>query len=137
MMSAEQTSKLGLNGPGKGDITSAYAKYAGPSCTWSGEKMSSLGVAFLLGNKNGLSDMYRGNNAGFYPYFEPTTVDGYPAVMADRVDNRASGFCQVAVGLNDKLMFTAKIINGSNGRQSCADAKSAAAEVLRTVKGND
>lgn len=136
VLTSHQLARLDVDGPGNPDTSSGLAAYGGPSCAWSNrEEANGIAIGFPVGNARGLADLYRGDAAGLFPYFEPTEITGYPAVLADRSDRRADGFCQVAVGLSDKLTFIARKNNG-DGFQSCSDAKQIAAAALRTVKGN-
>lgn len=127
---------LNLPAQGKPDTDSQVARTAGPSCLWqNSDTPSSVGVGFLSGNKNGLDDTYRGHKQGsFKGYFEPTDVDGYPAVFNDAGDYRDTGTCNITVGISDTLAFRAAE-SGRLGRKSCDRAKEVAAAVIQTLKG--
>jgi hypothetical protein len=90
-------------------------------------------VGFLTANKNGLSDTYRGK-ARFKGYFEPTEVDGYPAVFNDLGDYRNDGTCNITVGISDTSEFRVGVQYTKLGAKSCDRAKEAAAAVIKTVK---
>jgi Protein of unknown function (DUF3558) len=107
----------------------------GPTCQWiERDAGSSLEVGFLTGNKNGLADTYRGRDR-FKGYFEPTQVDGYPAVFNDLRDFRGDGTCNITVGISDTLAFRTAVQDGKLGQKSCDRTKQAAAAVITTLKG--
>ncbi|MBP2331015.1 hypothetical protein JOF56_011400 [Kibdelosporangium banguiense] len=91
-----------------------------------------MGVGFLVGNKNGLSDIYRGRDR-FKGYFEPTQVDGYPAVFSDSGDYRSQGTCGIAVGISDTMTIRVSE-QGRLGVKSCDRAKQVASMVIQTIK---
>jgi hypothetical protein len=135
VLSPAQLAILGISAPGKPTTTGAVAAQAGPFCTWHAapEVNSTVGVGFLTGNKNGLSDTYRGRSD--FGYFEETTVDGYPAVFADGNDGRPVGACGIAVGISDTLAFSVSEQGNRKGQASCDRAKQVATAVLATLKG--
>jgi hypothetical protein len=126
-----QLTTLGITTPGKPETTGAVAEQAGPMCTWIAEgPHRNYGFGFLTGNKNGLSDTYRGSWGG---YFEPTTVAGYPAVFNDVVDSRDEGICNLTVGITDDLTFRIDL-TADLGRESCDRAVQLAELVVATIK---
>jgi hypothetical protein len=128
-----QLETLNLPKPGRPDTDSALARSAGPSCLWqNSDTPSTIGFGFLSGNKNGLSDTYRGRER-FEGYFEPTEVDGYPAVFDDTSDFRADGSCNITVGISDTLAFRAAE-DGPLGVKSCDRAKQVASMVIQTIR---
>lgn len=131
-----QLATFGVSTPGKPTTTGAVAEHAGPYCIWHAapEVNSTISVGFLTGNKNGLSDTYRGRDD--FDYFEETTVDGYPAVFADGHDGRPVGACGITVGISDTLTIRALEQGNRKGQASCDRAKQLAAAVLATLKGN-
>jgi hypothetical protein len=67
----------------------------------------------------GMSDLYA--KASTIAYWQPTTVDGYPAAFGDAIsDGRAQGDCVINVGVNDHLAFFAGYDNPDNVSQACA-----------------
>ncbi|MFL6141551.1 MAG: DUF3558 domain-containing protein [Labedaea sp.] len=134
-LSPAQLATFGVSAPGTPTTTGAVAEYAGPFCTWHAapEVNSTIGIGFLTGNKNGLSDTYRGRHD--FGYFEETTVDGYPAVFAEGSDSRSTGACGITVGISDTLAFDALEQGNRKGQASCDRAKQVAAAVLATLKG--
>ncbi len=128
-----------ISKPGKADVDSETAKLAGPACIWTSDDQpisKSYNVGFLTGNKKGLSDTYRGGKKAFPGYFEPTEVDGYPAVFNDLIDARKNGSCNVTVGISDTLAFRAAVTFPTQvGAASCDSAKQLASAVIQTLKG--
>lgn len=134
-----QLSSFGITGAGRPDTTSGVAEASGPGCTWSNEQdYSAIAVGFITGNKHGLDDLYQAKvmqPPGYFGYFEPTTVDGYPAVFNDGTDGRSTGRCALAVGVNETMtLFTQQ--QGGDGPKSCSVAKQVAAAVITTLKGD-
>lgn len=82
VLTQAQLADFGVTEPGEADTEGPLGKDA-PGCIWHAdpEVNSSIDVSFLVSNKNGLSDTYRGKDR-FDGYFEPTTVDSYPAVLS-------------------------------------------------------
>jgi hypothetical protein len=80
-----------------------------------------------------LSDTYRGRDR-FKGYFEPTDVDGYPAVFNDPSDFRGSGSCNITVGISNTLAFQLSADDGKLGTKSCDRAKQVASMVIQTIK---
>lgn len=139
VLTPAQLQSLALPAQGKPDTDSQVAKTAGPRCFWINNDTppTAIGVGFLTGNKRGLSDTYRGHEQGNFPgYFEPTEVDGYPAVFNDLSDGRAGGDCTITVGVSDTLALRASH-QGSRftGPAACDRAKQAAALVIQTLRG--
>ena len=135
VLSRSQLSPYGV-GAGTPNTSGAVAENAGPSCSWANtDEGSGITVGFFVGIRDGLTGLYRGNSLGRFPYFEPTSIDGYPAVLADFVDRRSDGSCQMVVALNDKLAVGVNRVRG-NPEQACSDARNIASNRLRTVKGS-
>lgn len=136
VLSQTQLATFGVSRPGKPDTDSEIAKRVGPDCVWHAdpEVNSTIGVGFLTGNKHGLSDTYRGRDR--FDYFDETSVDGYPAVFADGIDGRASGVCNITVGISDTLTFSASEDGGRKGQGSCDRAMQVATAVIATLKAS-
>jgi Protein of unknown function (DUF3558) len=136
VLTAAQRKDFNISRPGEPDTDSTIAKFSGPGCSWrNDDEPVSTGyfMSFLSGNKNGLSDTYRGGKEAFPGYFEPTEVDGYPAVFNDLSDGRPSGACNITVGISDTLTFRASE-QGTRGAKSCDGAKAVASAVIQTLK---
>jgi hypothetical protein len=134
VLSQVQLATFDVSRPGVPATTGAVAEYAGPFCSWHAatELASTIGVGFITGNKNGLSDIYRGRDR--FGYFIPTSVDGYPAVFADLSDGREAGRCSVAVGVSETQMIRASEQGRLDAQGSCDRAKQVAAAALATLK---
>jgi len=90
-------------------------------------------MGFLTGNKNGLSDTYRGKDR--FEYFVETTVDGYPAVFNELFsDGPSNGNCTITVGVSDSLTFIATEVGGPPGEIVCERTKEFASAILATLK---
>ncbi|WP_291412908.1 DUF3558 family protein [Actinophytocola sp.] len=135
VLSQTQLAAFDVSRPGIPTTTGAVAENAGPFCTWHAnpDLGSTIGVGFLTGNKNGLSDTYRGR--GQFEYFEPTTVEEYPAVYASSPDLRASGDCLIVVGISDSLTFNATEQGRLDAQGSCDRALAVATAALATLTG--
>lgn len=133
-----QLGQFGVTEAGRPDTSSGTANTSGPGCIWSNKSdYSAIGFGIVTGNENGLSDLYRANATkpqGFFGYFIPTSVDGYPAVFNDGSDGRSSGDCNLATAVTDKLMIITNQQNG-DGPRSCDVAKQVASAVITTLKG--
>lgn len=136
VLTAEQMKPFNISKPGKPTTTGAVAETVGPYCSWTSEdEPTSRGfsVGLLPGNKNGLADTYRGRKQ--FKYFEPTTVDGYPAVFNDGIDARPSGSCSITVGISQTLAFGASETSGKGvGPGACEGARQLASAVIATLK---
>lgn len=123
---------LGLTGA---SITQSMTN--GPSCNWQLRTVhNQVAIAWMTTNPDGLSDEYaRKSNEG---YFEPTTVNGYPAVFASPADQRSLGSCVINVGVTDKLYFFASydaLTDPQTMPKACDLAKQAAAAVIKNLGG--
>lgn len=135
VLSRQQVAALGANVEGE-PSSAASTRASGPGCFWNPRGASkTVGVAFLTPNVNGLADTYTQHARGFFAFFEPIVVDGYPGVLSDTLDQRDSGSCGGVVAVNDKLTVSVGR-QGGNGRQACEDVKRIASEVLTTLKEN-
>jgi hypothetical protein len=136
-LSAAALQSFNISKPGTPDVDSELAKTAGPSCSWTNDAQPvqfGYNVGFLTGNKNGLSDTYRGRAR--FKYFEPTEVDGYPAVFNDGNDFRANGVCNLTIGISDTLAFRVRVsFTRDEGTKSCDETKKLASAVIQTLKG--
>ena len=138
-LSASTLTQLKVSRPGIPDTESAIAKTSGPFCIWHTDDQPtarSYGVGFLTGNKNGLSDTYRGGKKAFPGYFEPTDVDGYPAVFNGLTEDRPTGACNITIGASSTLAFQVSLEGDKDlGTKACDLVKQVAAAVIQTLKG--
>jgi len=134
VLSQAQMAEFGVTQPGVPTTTGAVAENVGPFCTWHADPSlgSTIGVGFVTGNENGLSDTYRGRDQ--FEHFEPTTVDGYPAVFANSPDLRSSGACTIMVGISDSLAFRATEQGRLDAQGSCDRARQVAEAALATLR---
>lgn len=102
----------------------------GPNLEWD------AAVTYIVPDaKNGLQNLYNleatiGHQGG---YFEPTTIDGYPAVYEDVSDGRQNGDCQLSVGVNEQVFFS--VLNrGPKNTDLCKGAAKVATAVVETIK---
>ncbi|WP_197284925.1 DUF3558 domain-containing protein [Sciscionella sediminilitoris] len=106
------------------------------ACQWrsSDNGQNSIGMAPVPPNTGGISDIY--DQKERQAYFEPTTVDGYPAVFADTQDGRPSGTCTLWLGVTDHLAVSIipAIGAGPNRSKPCALAKKFGAAMLTHLK---
>ncbi|WP_037368593.1 DUF3558 domain-containing protein [Amycolatopsis orientalis] len=106
-----------------------------PVCNWNDSANSSLAIGLLPG-QGGLATVYQ--NRSSTGYFEPApSIDGYPAVFTNVLDNRADGGCQVAVGVRDDEAFTSSALlfkQSPSYGDPCSVALNAAKAALATIK---
>lgn len=125
-----QLKDLGLVSPGK-------ATQGQPAlCGWSGEiQENHVNVGAVPQNNRGISDIY--DQKSRQAYFQPVTVGGYPGVLADTQDGRASGSCTLWVGITDQLAFAVatSITTGENKANSCTSAQHVGEAVIEHLKG--
>ncbi|WP_141999976.1 DUF3558 domain-containing protein [Amycolatopsis cihanbeyliensis] len=106
------------------------------NCRWNiRDGSTSAGVSYMTSVENGLSNIYALNDTGHWDkgYFEPTEVDGYPAVYVEIADNRDQGDCGMAIGIRDDLFFDANVRTRA-GNDACKAAENIAFAVLQTIK---
>ncbi|GGS16235.1 MULTISPECIES: DUF3558 domain-containing protein [Actinokineospora] len=104
-----------------------------PSCLWKTPDLVTFVVSYIVPNKNGLADLYRGQEQGQWEYWEPTTVNGYPAVYQHASDNRSRGYCTISVGVTDQLHFSV-FSRRAEPKTACDQVKEVAAAVVDTLK---
>ncbi|WP_116202500.1 DUF3558 domain-containing protein [Amycolatopsis circi] len=106
-----------------------------PVCTWNNSENSSLAIGLLPG-QGGLATVYQNRSSS--GYFEPApSVDGYPAVFTNVLDNRSDGGCQIAVGVRADEAFTSSVILFKQSPaydDPCAVALKAATAVVATLE---
>jgi hypothetical protein len=126
-----QVAALGVNAQGKNTTTGL-----GPSCGWIDPNLvGGLSIGILKLNTQGLGAPYSRKSQA--AYFEPLTIQGYPAVLTDRDDDRAKGQCGLHIGIADNLdvyIFTNPHREPLMSK-SCEFAKQAADAMITTLKG--
>ena len=102
-LAAEQLSPLGITEPGLHDSDDGN-----PECRWhlSDSQLHVIGLSAAVNSDQGLEDIY--HDKEYQQYFEPTEVDGYPAVYASVLEQRSRGNCSLWVGVTDELAVVIK-----------------------------
>lgn len=103
----------------------------GAGCFWKNDAGARIEVVYNPELTNGLSHLYAQNATGHWNYWEPTQVDGYPAVIA-MIDKPAAD-CNLAVATSDALFFQANVWNPDHD-DNCVAAENVAAAVLATIE---
>lgn len=85
----------------------------------------------------GLTSRYAEHTDGRYPRWEPTTLDGYPAVIF-HTNSGEPADCNLDVGISDTTVFNVKVFyyrwQGWTGQDPCVQTKAIASAVLATIK---
>lgn len=131
-LSSDQIDHLGMVGPGRPSRESI-----GTMCQWvsANYKTNTMSISMITANDLGLGNIY--NKKSEQAYFEPTTIDGYPAVYAAQTDDRSTGDCVLAVGLTDQRMalVQASFSDGPNRSNPCPVAERTAQAMIEHLKG--
>jgi hypothetical protein len=122
----EQFGDLGIEGPGE-----RRESRAEPACDWrmTSSRLHSITITARTEDR-GLRSVYGRQDS--QQYFEPTEVDGYPAVFASPLDQRGNGNCTLHVGLTDDL--TATVETHFLDQDPCPVTEDAAAAMLDHVR---
>lgn len=100
----------------------------GIKCDYAGGIFASV---LYSNKKSGLAYLYGLNQDDVWAHWDPTEVDGYPAVAyAPRANPER---CEVAVGLSDSSYVSVGVYSDT-GDDRCAAGKSLAGVVLSTIK---
>jgi hypothetical protein len=127
-----QLSGIGLANA-RGDNTSITGTAI---CGWTDDTTGNvIGISWENDLGNGLSTIY--SEKAQQGYWQPISVDGYPAVFADLADLRSKGTCVLNVGVSDKLSFISQYTAAQSdiGTKSCQLAQQAAADVIKNLGG--
>jgi hypothetical protein len=115
---------------------------AGVGCSWHPASLDntsagSIGIEWPSGGVYGMRGFYKTKNR--YGYFQPTTVAGFPAVVASPGDTAVSvGECAVYVGVNEHRVFFSDFDSGATppaDLKPCGQARQAAKYVIHNLKG--
>lgn len=131
-LSADMAAALNLATPGIGDRTPTSS-----GCIWrTKDRRFTIGVSYLTTLTAGLSEIYaqREKNPDAYLYFEPTIVLGYPALYADKIDDRARGHCLLNIGVTDSLFAQIAVNHVPRSQNVCELAARAGEAVITTMK---
>ena len=105
-------------------------------CQWISSQFAqnAVGIIPVTLNKNGLSDIYA--QKAEQAYFEPFSIDGYPAAFASKSDDRGHGTCNLYVGVTDQLAVgvSAGIGTGKYRTAPCDAAKLVATAMVNHLK---
>jgi hypothetical protein len=132
-LTAAQLSGIGLTNVRGGDNSSITGTAI---CGWTDDTTGNgIGISWENDLGNGLSTIY--SEKAQQGYWQPTSVDGYPAVFADFADLRSKGTCMLNVGVSDKLNFISQYTAAQPdiGTKSCQFAEQAAADVIKNLGG--
>lgn len=114
VLAPAQLQALGNHGAGK-----PRQGPPGPTCQWIDPSSSdSLAVSFYTTPAQiriGLTGSYQ--NRSSFRLFQPTQVNGYPAVIASQTDTGQHGSCDVLVGTADDILVNFRIIVGAGEPQ--------------------
>ncbi|GAB3574074.1 DUF3558 domain-containing protein [Amycolatopsis endophytica] len=131
-LSPAQAAEIGLANPGE-----LYPSPGGQGCRWqsAGYDANKIFVAPLGDQDTGLTGVYA--NRAQDNYFEPVTIEGYPAVFAANADLRGSGTCALWVGVTDQLVvnINSSILDGPNVTDPCPVVQTVATAMVRQLKG--
>ncbi len=122
---------IGLAMPGKRMQQSSLS-----GCQWLSSQFvqNSVGIIPVTLNKHGLSDIYAQKDQ--QAYFEPFSLDGYPAAYASKSDDRGHGTCNLYVGVTDRLAVGVSAIIGTGKYRNtpCDAAKLVASAMVNHLK---
>lgn len=140
MISADQLKAAGLT---KAVTPKRQDSATGVGCTWEFDPdtvsifSASIGTK---GGRQGLSNVYQLNEQGSLEQFEVVPpIEGLPAAIASPKDETADGFCSVAVGLRDDLVFGVDMAADPSieqGKDPCGWAVKLATSAVQTMKGS-
>ena len=119
-------SALGLKRDGTDTVGKRADGQPNKICNWDGSKGDSTGVS-LLGM--GIDAQYKKQNMiHFYTKFEPTTINGYPAVNTTKANDEKDGRTSLTIGLNDHESADVQVIARTPG-----EAKKITDTVAKTI----
>lgn len=136
LIPAAAAAELGFTEPGESNTETGN-----PDCSWN-IRGKADGLHLILGSGNrekgmgGLVSLHKAKESGQLRFLEPgPDVDGYPTVYFGLQDRRASGNCDLAVGVADDLSVSVHAGGYDNEQQSCGNAQKAVSAVIKTLKG--
>jgi hypothetical protein len=134
-LTTAQVEALGVPAPTADNTPGAV----GSACTWSagGDSgiLNAVAVTWDTSDSNGMQYAYQRKSK--FKYWTTTSVDGYPAVLGDVLDERPSGTCAVNVGVSDHMLFIVHYYGRDEPQksQSCQLVVQVAADVLKNLGG--
>ncbi|HET6289657.1 MAG TPA: DUF3558 domain-containing protein [Amycolatopsis sp.] len=136
LLPAAAAAGLGFTEPGESNNDASN-----PDCSWN-IRGKADGLHLILGSGNrekgmgGLAGLHKAKKSGQLRFLEPgPDVDGYPTVYYGIQDRRASGNCDLAVGVADDLSVSVHAGGYDNEQESCGNAQKAVSAVIKTLKG--
>lgn len=129
-LTTDQTTELTISPQGKPADGNGCTWKFGPNLEWS------LQIFYVVPDaKNGLQNLYDQKAAGWFDhgYFEPTSVEGYPAAFNNSTDFRPQGTCDLSVGVNEQTIMAVSV-HGKAGQNNCDAAGRVASAAVRTIK---
>jgi hypothetical protein len=135
LLTKAQARKLGATKAGKPDKVSGH-NGVDPICNWHNtEALVIFSTSIITGDQHGLNDIYRANREpGYFDFFNPTTVKGYPGVFVGANDNRMHGTCALDFAVNGHAVLRAGYIGNGDTKDPCAKVKEVASAVVTTIK---
>lgn len=116
-----------------------------PKCHWIFDETDSffqvgdiIGGLNMEDGANGLTTIYTLHKSGNLSTFRPLRIEGYPAVVYSRVEQR-DGRCVLAVGVSNKLVYVVDISTFKGHpkfNQPCDVSKKVAGYVIQNLKND-
>jgi hypothetical protein len=129
-LSSDQIDKLGMVGPGRQTQLAL-----GPTCQWVSvaNATNTMNISVITDDR-GLGNVY--GKKSEHAYFEPTTIEGYPAVYASQIDDRSTGTCALWVGVTDQRMvhLETQLSAGPNRSNPCPVVERTAKAMIEHLK---
>lgn len=108
----------------------------GKGCGW-GYRAEGIGGSFQSFHGNGLSATYESHKNGGLEVFEPTTIDGYPAVAAQQTKVQLQqGVCQLVIGVRDDTVYLVQMQANDYSKwhkKPCEGAEKFAGVAIKTM----
>lgn len=130
LLSAAQLKALGMTSATTSTV-SVTAVMTG--CVWDDASVGTgvqLDIEAETALPHGLSDIYL--QQGSAAYWEPLTVDGYPGVLTDAVDERQDGTCRMSLGVTDTNVLD--LAYQGTATDPCTHVRALGAAVITSLK---
>jgi len=129
-----QLQAIGFTAAAKSSVNGSAV---GKVCSWTDDSVGvaggDIGVAVETTLTHGISDIYSQKNS--MAYFNPMSLDGYPAVVADHEDGRTTGSCALNLGVSDTSVLALRYQQSDLGPASCNKVQAVAHAVIATLRG--
>ncbi len=130
------TAQLGAVGITSATTSAVDQTQVSVGCEWTdrtvGVAGTEVGVDQETKIQHGLSDIYRQQKQ--QAYWQPVTIQGYPAVLNALTDGRTGGTCFLNLGITDSDVAVLSY-QGSPGSRPCDKVQTLAALVVQALKG--